>query len=316
MKNLITSLLDNADSNISVQAAEAVRSAELNSITENTRTTLESAITDFSYQAHAELQSGLATAWSSRNWRKLAWYKLFWRVDDVSLIVTDLVSNAWLPRTERSVYEISGRLLQAGIPPSGFEEVPSEVRVVAVEEPKAAPVASTIVIGPSGAETTIAAIPGQDEVILQQRRLNPPSLASAISTARQNFMSRAITELTFSAQQIVLKTLTISGLSAGLSSLAFFSIRTGSVYESATIVALGTAYALRRMQGDWQAQCKALEDGLLETGRTVLRQTEERMRQLVRDGGKPVEDDVGVKARREALQAVTNARSALKTLSS
>jgi hypothetical protein len=316
VKNLITSLLDNASSAINTQSMEASRAAELNSITENTRASLETAIREFSYSAHAELQSGLATAWSSRNWRKLTWYKLFWRVDDVSLILTDLISNAWLPRTEKAVYEISGRLIQVGIPPSGFEEVPAEVKVVAVEEPATASMEPLAVAGvANGGTSTIAPIPGRTDVVLQQSRFNPPSLASAISTARETFMSRAITELTSSAQQIVLKTLTISGLSAGLSSLAFFSITTGSIYESATIVALGTAYALRRMQGDWLTQCKALEDGLLDAGRTVLRQTEERMRELVRDGGRVNEDSVETRTRKEASEAVEKAKMALKKLS-
>jgi hypothetical protein len=128
-------------------------------------------------------------------------------------------------------------------------------------------------------------------------------------------MSRAITELTFSAQQIVLKTLTISGLSAGLSSLAFFSITSGSIYESATVVALGTAYALRKMQSDWKTQCTALEEGLLDAGRTVLRQTEERMRELVKDGGKAIEDNVENRTWNEASAAVEKAKQALKRLS-
>ena len=316
VKNLITSLLMNASSNIDEQSTEAARSVELNSISENTRTRLETAITEFSYSAHAELQSGLAAAWSSRNWRKLAWYKLFWRVDDVSLITTDLISNAWLPRTERAAYEISGRLLQAGIPPAGFEEVPAEVKVMVTEELATASREPIAAIGVAdGGTSTIASIPGHTEVVLQQSRPSP-SLASAISSARERVMSRAITELTFSAQQIVFKTLTISGLSAGLSSLAFFSITTGSVYESATIVALGTAYALWRMQGDWQTQCKALEDGLLDAGRTVLRQTEERMRELVRHGGRVDEDSAETRMRREAYEAVEKAKQALKKLSS
>ena len=316
VKNLITSLLNNASLTIDTQSLEAARSAELNSVTENTRATLETAIRDFSYSAHAELQSGLATAWSSRNWRKLAWYKLFWRVDDVSLIMTDLISNAWLPRTEKAVYEISGRLLQAGIPPSGFEEAPAEIKVLAVKEPVTLPMEPLAVAGVANGEiSTIAPIPGQTEVVLQSRP-SSPSLASAISSARQVVMSRAVTELTFSAQQIVLKTLTISGLSAGLSSLAFFSITTGSIYESATIVALGTAYALRRMQGDWQTQCKSMEDGLLSAGRTVLRQTEERMRELVRDGGRVNKDSVETRSRREASEAVVKAKKAITKLSS
>lgn len=317
VKNLIASLLDSATSAIDAQKMEAVRSAEAKSLNENTRATLERAISDFSYFAHAELQSGLATAWSSRNWRKLAWYKLFWRVDDVSLILTDLISSAWLPRTEKAGYEISGRLLQAGIPPSGFEEVPAKVKVVAVEEPVKATMEPVAVAGVAhGGSSTVVPIPGQTDLVLQQSRANPPSLATAISIARQSVMSRAITELTLSAQQIVLKTLSISGLSAGLSSLAYFSITAGSVYESATIVALGTAYALRRMQGDWQTQCKALEDGLLDAGRTVLRQTEERMRELVRHAGKVEDDPTETKKWKEASEAVEKAKQALKVLSS
>ena len=315
VKNLIASLLNNASSNIDEQIAEAAKSAELNRITENTRTRLEAAIEDFSFSAHAELQSGLATAWSSRNWRKLAWYKLFWRVDDVSLIIADLISNAWLPQTEKSVYEISGRLLQAGILPSGFKEEPAVVKVVAVEERATGIGEPVAAIGVAhGGTSIIAAVPSQAEVVLQQSRWDPPSLASAISSARQKVMSRTITELTFSAQQIVLKTLTISGLSAGLSSLAFFSITTGNIYESATVFALGTAYALRRMQGDWQTQCKALEDGLLDAGRTVLRQTEEKMKELVRDGGRVGEESVETRARREASEAVEKAKLALRNL--
>ena len=315
VKNLITSLLNKASSDIDEQSAEAATSAELNSITENARTRLEAAIKEFSYSAHVELQSGLATAWSSRNWRKLAWYKLFWRVDDVSLILTDLISNAWLPQTEKAVYEISGRLLQAGIPPSGFEEEPAEVKVVAVEERTTAigePVAAISVA--DGGTSIVAVVPGQTGVVLQQSHWGPPSLASTISSVRQKVMSRAITELTFSAQQIVLKALSISGLSAGLSGLAFFSITTGNVYESATVFALGTAYALRRMQGDWQTQCKALEDGLLDAGRTVLRQTEEKMKELVRDGGRVDEESIETRTRREASEAVEKAKLALGEL--
>ena len=319
VRNLITSLLDGASSNIKSQAIESARSAEHRRISSNTRATLEQAITEFSYQAHAELQSGLAAAWSSRNWRKLAWYKLFWRVDDVSLIVTDLISNAWLPQSEKSVYELSGRLLQAGIPPSGFEEAPTEVKVVAAEEPVSTAEFNTILGAPASVRdfgtAQIVPIPGQTNVVLQQTQPNPAALASTISTARRRYMSSAIADMSFSAQEIVLKTLSISGLSAGLSSLAYFSITSGSVYESATVVALGTAYALRRMQGDWQAQCKLLEDGLLDAGRTVLRQTEDRMRQLVIDGGREAEDEVDVTVRGEAAAAVETARQELRKLS-
>jgi hypothetical protein len=54
---------------------------------------------------------------------------------------------------------------------------------------------------------------------------------------------------------------------------------------------------------------------LLDGGRTVLRQTEERMRELVKDGGKVIEDDVEIRTRNEASEAVEKAKQALKKLS-
>ena len=321
VKNLIYSLLDSASATIERQAFEAASIAEQNSITDNTRKMLENAIAHFSYQAHAELQSGLAAAWSSRNWRKLAWYKLFWRVDDVSLIVTDLITNAWLPRTEKAVYEMSGRMLQAGIPSSDFEEIPAEVKVVRTVEPavKVIPIPGSA--GPTVAlastnhtATTFASIPGQQNIALQQTKPSPPRLATAVSTTRSNVISRAIAELTYAAQQIVLRTVTISGLSGALSGLCYFTITSGSVYESATIVALGTAFALWRMQGEWQAQCRALENELGNEGRAVLKQTEEKMRRLVEQGSSREEDEVEVKGRAEARAAVDRARQELRKL--
>ena len=321
VKNLMYSLLDSASATIERQASEAASIAEQNSITENTRKMLENAIAHFSYQAHAELQSGLAAAWSSRNWRKLAWYKLFWRVDDVSLIVTDLITNAWLPRTEKAVYEMSGRMLQAGIPSSDFEEIPAEVKVVRTVEPAVEVIPIPGSAGPTVAlastnhtATTFASIPGQQNIALQQTKPSPPRLATAVSTTRSNVISRAIAELTYAAQQIVLRTVTISGLSGALSGLCYFTITSGSVYESATIVALGTAFAMWRMQGEWQAQCRALENELGNEGRAVLKQTEEKMRRLVEQGSSRKEDEVEVKGRAEARAAVDRARQELRKL--
>ena len=125
------------------------------------------------------------------------------------------------------------------------------------------------------------------------------------------YNSISITNLTSSAQQIVLKALTIVGASAGLSALSFLSITTGSIYESATLVALGTAYAVRRMQREWEARCKDLENGLMEEGRSVLKQTEEYLRRRVEDASRVVEDEVEVRLRKEATEAVERAKAAL-----
>lgn len=332
LRYLISSLLEAASANITTQAQAAELEARSNTLTTRSRISLENAISAFSQQGHAELQSGLAAAWSSRNWRKLAFWKLLWRVDDVPLIVTDLVTSAWLPRTERAVYELSGRLKQAGVPlvpyqdPVPFSEAQTSTVPIKDNVREASPIAAApIAAAPIAASQPLVLATSASTESVSTPLLPPvramtrpdpmpyaaPSLASAISTSRQTFITSSTTSLTASAQQIVLRALTLTGVSAALSALSFLSVTSGSIYESATVLALGTAYALRRMQREWEVQCHDLEDGLMQEGRSVLRKTEEHMRRLVQDASTVVEDDADLRMRNEALEAVGKAKKAL-----
>lgn len=321
LRELIASLLEAAAANIAVEAKEAELTARSKAISDKTRLALEDAINAFSEQGHTELQSGLAAAWSSRNWRKLAFWKLFWRVDDVPLIVADLITTAWLARTEGAVYELSGRLKQAGISLLSLSEPTT------ISEPQTSPISVRATAGEMASDTTglpsiLASTastesasahlipPAKTAVRTRRVEYRTPPLATTISISRQTCITTAITTLTSSAQQIVLKALTITGASAALGALSFLSITTGSLYESGAIVAFGTAYALRRMQREWKAQCQDLENGLIEEGRSLLKQTEERMRQAVQDASQPVMDEVEVQLRREATEAVQKAKEA------
>ncbi|ERF75852.1 hypothetical protein EPUS_01218 [Endocarpon pusillum Z07020] len=321
LRDLIASLLEAINANIAIQAQEARIVARSKAMTTETRLSLENAINTFSQLGHAELQSGLAAAWSSRNWRKLAFWKLFWRVDDVPLIVTDLVTTAWLPRTERAVYELTGRLKQAGVSmPSDSSTMfsPPQPRAIPmqadVKEKASSPVNESLILASTASTESVSTPllpPSRTVIKTGSVPYRAQSLASTISTSRQAFIFTAITSLSSSAQQIVLKALTITGVSASLSALSFLSVTNGSIYESATVLALGTAYALRRMQREWEVQCKDLEHGLMEKGRSVLKQTEEHMRRLVNDASQVVEDEAEVRARREAIEAVEKAKLAL-----
>lgn len=317
VRNLISSLLTTATTNIQVEASLEARTSATRNLTPATQASLEDAIEEFSRNAHQELQSGLASAWDSRNWRKLAWYKLFWRVDDVGLIITDLVTNAWLPRTERAVYELSGRLSQAGISPTDVQPpAPSstpELKPDSSAEP-------TLVLQ---AQADIATEPPMQPVLINPAGVTevsmvptpkPLTLSSSISRTRSQQMESAIAELTSTAQQIVFKTLSLSGLSAGLSALTYVSITPGSLYEAGTIAAVGTVYALWRMQGDWHKSTKALEDGLYDQGKTVIQRIVGRMRDLVENKSRVVEDDVELQSRRQAEDAVLRASEELERL--
>ena len=257
----------------------------------------ESAIDDFSRAGHQELQAGLASAWSSRNWTKLSWYKLFWRVDDVGLIVSDLVNNTWLPRTERAAYEICGRLSQLGIDPvlpvgpiDSIENRPvlethAAAETVSEPSPAVVEVAGT---NPANEVTFVAAepvlktMPISDETIVSLRRpAIPQPIATAVSSARNAFLAQQTTILTTTAQQLVFRTLSISGMSGGLSFLTYASQLAPTVYEAGSLFAVGTVFALYRMQSGWQNATKALETGLFEEGKDVVRRVVTRMKELL-----------------------------------
>jgi hypothetical protein len=347
---LIASLLNSTSANLNTQKSISATKSSSQSLSLATKATLHNAITTFSLAAHTELQSGLAAAWSSRNWRKLAWWKLFWRVDDVGLIVSDLVSNAWLPNTEKAVYELSGRLRQVGIEP--VEEIASETTVEGDTYAENAAATSSTAKWQTGGTTIPPEIPypserqvhpqyttasttallntipmtsasparayssdarpvltspdGQHVELRMQSPPQPVPLSALISRVRAQTMVAYIADLTVTAQQLVFRTLSISGMSAGLSGLLYVSFD-GGWYEAGTVFALGTAYALRRMQGDWMAECAGLEDGLLQEGKQVVRRVEGEFRRCVEEGARRGGDEVEEGMRRRAEGSVERA---------
>ncbi|RMZ89984.1 hypothetical protein DV736_g2775, partial [Chaetothyriales sp. CBS 134916] len=316
VRRLISTILASASRNIDRQSAPLL--AETSSLSLATRTNLEAAVDEFSRSAHQELQSGLASAWSSRNWRKLAWYKLFWRVDDVGLITTDLISNAWLPRTERAVYQLSGRMTQVGISPvDSFPLVsddgtPQAERAVTTNQPVAAVQPQFAVIAPATAEPLIIRTSASTDVARTSTPSTQP-LSKVISNIRSVAIDRAVNDLTSIAQQLLLRTLSISGLTAGLSGLTYLSL-TSSLYEAGTIFALGTAFALYRMQGGWLQATKALEEGLFEEGRNVIQHLVNRMRQLVYKSDETPAADAEIQKLKDAKISVNQAQEALSNL--
>ncbi|RMZ78241.1 hypothetical protein DV737_g3973, partial [Chaetothyriales sp. CBS 132003] len=316
IRRLISTILASASRNIDRHAAPLL--AATSSLSLATRTNLEAAVDEFSRSAHQELQSGLASAWSSRNWRKLAWYKLFWRVDDVSLITTDLISNAWLPRTEKAVYELSGRMAQVGISPvDSFHPVSDDAtaqaeRSVTANQPVAAVQPQLAMATDATAEPLIVRTSGSAEVA-RTSAISTQPLSDLISNVRSVAIDRAVNDLTSTAQQLLLRTLSISGLTAGLSGLTYLSF-ISSLYEAGTIFALGTTFALYRMQGGWLRATKALEIGLFEEGRTVIQHLVNRMRQLVDQSQETPAYDAEIRRLKDAKDSVDQAREALSNL--
>ncbi|KAL8786056.1 MAG: hypothetical protein Q9213_003039, partial [Squamulea squamosa] len=87
-------------------------------IPQSTRDTLHKYLTNWAEAAHTELRDEIDLAVSRKSWRKLAWWKLFWRVDDVSYILSDILRQSWLVDADRGIIYLAGRIEQAGLLPS------------------------------------------------------------------------------------------------------------------------------------------------------------------------------------------------------
>lgn len=290
LKSTIRSILSEAYSAINSHANSSLRAARSKGVSADTRAELHNVLKLFSVRAHTELQSGVAAASSSANWKKLAWYKLFWRVDDVGLIVSDLVERHWLPQSERAICELTGRLIQAGLTP--------------------------ISLAPSLSSSTSNVLSPNN--LTESRRdfgdLQSLAPAAELSDARQALTLLSSSDLAAKAQTALTKMLAFSGSLATFAALVHLSSPLVEYYESGSILALGLVFALRKLQVDWETCRRQWRQRLFEAGSDTLKEVESKMRRLINDGGKAGEDKIDVQMRKEAHDAIDVAQEALERL--
>ncbi|RDJ93213.1 hypothetical protein B4Q13_23445, partial [Lacticaseibacillus rhamnosus] len=51
----------------------------------------------------------------------MGWWKLFWRVDDVSMIASDILNQRFLPEAQSEIIFLAGRIAQSGV----FRDAPT-----------------------------------------------------------------------------------------------------------------------------------------------------------------------------------------------
>lgn len=250
---LIESLLNAADEGVSARDAKAIQDQAVDLTSEDKRSELERGVNTWAERGHSELRSNLEASFASPRWRGLAWWKLFWRVDDVSMITSEILEKQFLRRAEREVIYTSGKYQQAGL----------------LEEPL--PPAQS----PPDSEPTGSV---------------PPPWPTQIPDMRAKLLTTTVPSLQALAQSLVLFSVSTTTLTSALSALTYLSIPSASVYGSATLGAIGLIYSLRRQQKKWDVARDFWEDEVREEGRTSLLKTEAQMRRIVREGGKSVED--------------------------
>ncbi|KAI6093167.1 hypothetical protein F4821DRAFT_222295 [Hypoxylon rubiginosum] len=256
VRELIASLLRNTYGAIESEKARRLGSS-LSTIRAPTPVgALQSSLDDWAENAHGELQEQLDLAFSSRRWRKLGWWKLFWRVDDVGMLTNDIISQRFLPASERSAIFLAGRMKEAGVALGPFPD-PSSANENGVK--------------PNDLETNAS----------------PPAASPwpvNIPSTRRYLQMETIPALQALGQKLTMQTLGTSSLTTALGVLVYFSTLTTTLYEAGAVAALGIIWSMRRMQKQWETARTFWEGEVREEGRKAVRGVEG----VISDALKPV----------------------------
>ncbi|KAL1593817.1 hypothetical protein SLS60_010549 [Paraconiothyrium brasiliense] len=300
---LISSLLDDAEATIAKEDAEQLQVLASSTTPEQLGAEMIGYLEQWAEKSHRELRDNLDEAFAGRNWRKLAWWKLFWRVDDVGMITEEVIARRWLVSAEKDAVYLAGRMKQAGFPDEvrplpGYGEVDAYYKTPA---------------DALGHEVSIA----ENHETALATAVNPPAPWPALlSLTRTTLLATTLPPLQALAQRLILTTLSTTSLSAALSALLYASVSTVSLFEASAVAALGLVFSLRRMQKVWEDGREAWKVEVKEEGRQALKRTEQLVRSIINAGvpGSAVENE-GVEERKRAREAVAKVREALRKLS-
>ncbi|KAA8647021.1 uncharacterized protein ATNIH1004_005704 [Aspergillus tanneri] len=289
LRSLITSLVDAAELGVNAEESKKYQEQQEGTVSDPARGSLDRSVTEWAERAHSELRSSLEEGFASKQWKGLAWWKLFWHVDDVSMITSEILEKKYLLRAEREVIWTAGKFQQAGL----LGEPQQENGVVA-SDPAAEPTKD------DDSSPSPVACPATTDI----------PWPTQISASRTRLLETKVPSLQALAQGLVAFSVTTTSLASVLSALTYVSFPATSVYETCTMAAVGLIYSLRRQQRKWDSARTFWENEVREDGRTALRETEEQLRTLVQEGGRRFEDVSETHAR----ETIERAKKALKDM--
>ncbi|KAI1821970.1 hypothetical protein F4861DRAFT_423616 [Xylaria intraflava] len=260
VRDLITSLLE--DTLASIQAEEA-RQLNFTPSPINKHTSLkpiEEGLSEWAESAHSELQEQLELAFSSKRWRRLGWWKLFWRVDDVGMLTSDILAQKFLPQAERSSIFLAGRMKEAGVS-----------------------------LSPQSNTTVITSDQNGNAVSRADLAKSPNQISwpMNIPNTRSYLQVETVPALQALAQKLVLQTLSTSGLMTALGGLVYIGTLTTTIYEAGAIAALGIVWSMKRMQRQWETARRFWEGEVREEGRKAVRGAEQAMASALVESNNP-----------------------------
>ncbi|PGH07278.1 hypothetical protein GX51_01822 [Blastomyces parvus] len=284
IKRLVGSLLDGAEESINTEENKRIQAQQAESVPEEVRLDLDRTVSTWAERAHTELRDTLNEGFANKAWRNLAWWKLFWHVDDVGMITSRLLRNKWLPEAEKEVIWLGGKIHQAGL----LNNI-SKNSTATIQESSETEVSHT-----------------GESSLMSPEKLWP----TQIPDIRDSLAASSVPSLHSVAQNLVFFSLSTTSLSAALSALVYVSTSGTSMYEAGTIATIGLFVSLRRQQKGWDSARNLWERAVREEGRRALRDTEEVLRTVIHEGGRAIE----AAPETEARQQIDRARQALSNV--
>lgn len=304
LHSLISSILNKTTSAISLAHVNRLAAVASSAVPDTTRTELSEAITRWAEAAHIELRDALALAFASPAWRKTAWWKLLWRVDDVGYMAAQILQRSFLVEAEKEIIWIGGRMQEAGLLPTipeGPQKRKIPYQMLGADPP--APRISDVLAPSADAEQDLYVIP------------NPPIHASRpqqIGLARADLLA-SVSPFQAIAQTLLLQSLSTTILTSALSALMYVSISTTSIYEAGAIGTLGFVWSARRLQREWEKAREVWRGRVMEEGRKVLGAVEAECRDVVETGRREgVDRRVEEEEESAATEAVDRVKEVLR----
>jgi hypothetical protein len=308
---LIESLLDDTLEQIAAESAERLRMHISSSVPDSTRKALQEDLTIWAERAHTELRDQLEVAFAGRRWQKLGWWKLFWRVDDVGMIATEILERRYLVEAEKEMIYLSGRVEEAGFfrCPAALDDSSAYFKPLEQDPPRQ--------WGRPPPVTKLAEGVIRKELLEEDPtiKLPPPRPWPTHIPISRSFLSTAsVPSMQSLAQKLVLQALTGSSISAAFGALVYVANSSAPLYEAGAIFSFGIVWTLQRFQKKWEKARKDWESEVREEGRKSIQEIEGVMRATLRDLGKGDEMSEGSEEREVAGDAVARAKEALHAL--
>lgn len=319
-RDLISNITSHATSSISAAESAALTASTSLTVPDVKRKSLQTAIASWSEEAHRDLQANLSTALVSPTWKRTTWWRLFWRIDEVTLSASDVLRRGWLVEAEQSLAWLSGRVVEAGV--ATAEELKAESNTTGlldatlkdeVKEYKSIQ-GEDVPVQKMETVAELMQLPPMLARVKQESGIDAffdPPWPQTIHLARQQMLHCVVPNMHRRAQVLMLSSLSTIGGTAALGAWLWVASGGVALYEAGAVASLGLVWSLRRLQKKWGKDREDFVGVVKEDGRRVLGDVEGRLTRLVGDGGRVGVREEDVKewaVAREAVEAVTAAQ--------